>query len=242
VRNPLRAVLRTPLLSVPTVLAEETVMSVHKLGSILAAVVLLITSNTWAANITYNFVDYPLDEAKNSDGVQCWLSGTIVTDGTLGAYSDSSHILQFNFQVGSASSGGGGDPAPIMPISGPLFYATSSAILVPSGYGVNFYRYHDQPGNTTYFFIHESLTYNRFGEDSYSGSYSYNSGWRTLPGEAWHTTEYSGAFASDGAPQGYGSIGNNDPWVIATVVPEPSTVAMLLSLALGGLLWWRRRS
>ena len=30
--------------------------------------------------------------------------------------------------------------------------------------------------------------------------------------------------------------------LLLTPVPEPSTVAMLLPLALGGLLWWRRRS
>jgi hypothetical protein len=223
-------------------------MSMQKLRfMILAVVILLITSNTWAANITYNFVDYPLDEAKNSGAVQCWLSGTIVTDGTLGDYVYTSHIVSVDFSISSASFAPWGSfPADVDQLSGssaPMFYATSSSILVPSGYGVSFFAPSNviMVGNSSLVTASKSLRYDRYGESEYRGSENYDWAYRDYPGEPWQHTYYNNAFGSDGAPQGYGSIGNNDPWVIATVVPEPSTIALLLTATLGGLLWWRRR-
>ena len=51
-------------------------------------------STAWAGNITYNLVDYPVNEADMINGGTDTISGTIITDGTLGYLTTNGSISQ----------------------------------------------------------------------------------------------------------------------------------------------------
>src|SRR5208282_67697 len=58
------------------------------------AVVLAFVSKAWTADITYNIVNYPVDEAYpySDTDLQETLSGTIVTNGAMGVLSPSNIV------------------------------------------------------------------------------------------------------------------------------------------------------
>jgi probable HAF family extracellular repeat protein len=60
------------------------------------------------------------------------------------------------------------------------------------------------------------------------------------PNSGW-TLNYAIDINNLGQIVGQGTIGNRSRAFLLTPIPEPSTFAMLLSIAVGGVLWWKRR-
>ena len=81
-----------------------------------------------------------------------------------------------------------------------------------------------------------SLVYDRSQHASSTGFYR---------GYAYNYSQGAQAiFLADTAQTGAGTIGSSDPWVIATVVPEPEMLALLATalLGLGGVCLRRKQA
>jgi hypothetical protein len=186
-----------------------------------------ILSNASAANVTYRLLNYPLDQADSVNGGTDTISGTIITDGTLGEWAADSRHFVFgspitftapNHVYTGVFSGWG-------TWSGyPMLHATPTQLLIyPSDkLTLTFYNSSDQ---TTFNFGYLPDLNLHFGEVQHVPDMTYLAKFESRP-----TTVT-------------GSIGANSPWVIAEVVPEPSTFVLLgFSVASLGLLVWRRRT
>jgi hypothetical protein len=217
-------------------------MSSHRFFALVAilgcASLMLFTTAQVRADITYQLVDYPLDQDGHT------LSGTITTDGfigELGVVGDrgynywstaGGHITGGTFQIDNSAV----YQLSYMPEGNTVVAANSSGqiVLYPTT--------DNNPWNYSFWFMH---------------SEPYIGGW----GLQWYnsdsvTTHYFGSLysAADSSvinvwqtynlPAGEGHIANNDPWVIAQIVPEPATLWLLVTALPGfaGFSFVRRQS
>jgi hypothetical protein len=207
----------------------------HRRSALVAAqllfstVLLLAASNARAENITYNFVDYPVNEADYTTTGQDTISGWITTDGTTGQWTGDpmQHI------VGGSLSWSGPRGSVTFPLAIVMSYAEAGRVSTASFYATN-NQLQLLPGDTVYLATSTGeddsyvwLYYNRdpqVGNDFYEGmADDYPAVSQMAFGESYPDSR-----------RGPGSIGANDPWVIAAAVPEPGTLT-LLALALLGL-------
>jgi hypothetical protein len=197
-----------------------------------------------AHDITYTLVDYPVNETDVVNSGTDAISGTIITDGTLGPWTDdpASHIvggtLIFSSPVGTFSA-----PAAICNCKNQdgAFYATPTELLFQpqNGDEVSFGDPTDSP-SIPYIVLNYEVGK---GGDKYDGEVDMIDP-TTLQLDILAEFNAGGGDPSFGSQ---GSIGANDPWIIAdggtpTPTPEPSTLA-LLGVGVIGLLGyaWRRR-
>ena len=180
-----------------------------------ASLMFLATPQLRATNITYNLVDYPLDQGGHH------LSGTITTDGTIGdlgvdpfpaGYYNfrpqfGGHIVGATYQIDN-------DPVYTVP-AGNIPNAFAEVVATATQIVI-------VPGNTSAF----QLLYNvpsvgvwGIGWQN-TGLYS---GSDQVSGTVWNTTT---------TPSAPGQIGANSSWVIATV-PEPTTLVLFATGLLG---------
>jgi hypothetical protein len=184
-------------------------------------------SNAKADDITYNIVDYPANEADEVSGTDT-ISGTIITDGTMGPLSAA------NIVGGSFSFTGAFDS-----LSGPASFgdpvgleATPTQLLLDpdaeSSFSIGTTKW-----NSAINFLGAGVVYENYpGGGQYYGSIAGTNG------------DFEAIFAyfnSVPVPTEQGSIGANSSWVIATV-PEPASLTLFCSALLGlGAVYLRRR-
>jgi len=193
------------------------------------SVVLLVSASNARADITYIINDYPVNEADQSGLGTDTLSGTIITDGTPGAWTGDpmAHIVGGTLKLVSPAGTYTGTSFLADGSSGAeTLYATSTQLL-------------SRPGDLIEFFAAPT-------------PYAYTIAITYANGPYGGQPYYDGTVAAGGpelagfdqaAPPGLtGSIGENNPWVIATAVPEPGTLTLLISALLGlGASYLRRR-
>ena len=198
-------------------------------GFMAAALVAFVT-DAWAGDITYIIVDYPLNEADTVTSGTDTVSGTIVTNGTLGTITSADIIggtitwtnpVYRSYTPPDLSTG----LTSVMWSSG--LEATPTALLVPAG-------------GELFIESHQGGPYNEFvlWDDGYADSPLNYKGFV-------QTTDYPvrNLFGWNATPPtaSPGSIAANDPWVIATAVPEPATLTLLGTALLGlGAFYLRR--
>jgi hypothetical protein len=154
-----------------------------------------------AENITYTFVGLsPISDfyAGGADTI----SGTIVTDGTLGQGIGASHILGGTLTMSGSSAGNFTTP---MPHESMDFTATSTQLLVAPGHGVGI------NGNGSGFDL----------DVAYDHTANHNSYYAT----AW--SPLGDPIAGFTAPSWTGPVAGDGSWIVATAAPEPSTLVLL---------------
>ena len=202
--------------------------------SLFSAVLLATISN--ARGDIYNFVDYPAYETDIATGTTDTLSGDIITDGATGSLT-AADIVGGSYTIQTATYGS--ITSPISPGSfgliGTLWAThTSLTIPAPTNQGVtNQLLFEDQnlppgpySGGTTLLEYYRSTA--AVSNDEFWATYNNGGNW--LAGWA-NTEQYPNLI-----------LGTADSWVIATAVPEPSTLALFGVGAIGLLAYaWRRR-
>ena len=203
-------------------------MSSHKCSTLFAIVgsasLMFLATPQLRADITYNLVDYPLDQGGHH------LSGTITTDGTIGdlgvdpfpaGYYNfrpqyGGHIIGATYQIDN-------DPVYTVPIND-ILNAWAEVVATPTQILL-------RPGDTSAF----TLDYNVPSVGVWGIQWENTglfSGSDQASGTVWQTTS---------TPAGAGRIGANSSWVIATVpVPEPTTLVLLATAMLGPVGFPRR--
>ena len=125
--------------------------SVLAASHLLFSAVLLASVSAARADIIYNIVDYPVNQADMINGGTDTISGTIITDGTLGVWApDISHIvggtLTFTWPGGTFT---GAVPSDwLLPRYGTEPDATSTELLLPQGDAFKIEA--STPGNPVY--------------------------------------------------------------------------------------------
>ena len=131
--------------------------AIQLLGSV---VLLAAVTQGRAADITYNLVDYPLNETDQFNSAQDTLSGTIVTDGTLGVLS-ATDIVGGSWTVSNSISGSVTYPITISSsiiatdlnaTATALTLSVSGGLLIPNTAGPTQlgYAYHDSGISPSY--------------------------------------------------------------------------------------------
>jgi hypothetical protein len=205
-------------------------------GLSFAAVLLACVTTAGAQDRTYTIVDYPVNEQDTVNPGQDMISGTIITDGSLGTLS-ASNVVGGNLTI-ACPAGTVTDPlAEALPNSFTFaFSATQSELLLPDGYGI--LLIYSTATAEEDFEPNAYLNYGRFGptDSFFVGGYQVETPQGTITALA--------QFVNVPPVPGPGSIAANDPWVIATAqsVPEPSTITLLGSALFGlGFVYLRRR-
>ncbi len=167
-----------------------------------------------AGSITYNLVNYPTDQNG------CTLSGAITTDGQTGVLSPSD-ILSWSWTITGARVNENGIEYPLPPISAAgtsvpnadlypwTLVATPSQILLPRGGVLDVSSFMTPNGNVFLYYWNYPETY---VSPAYF-AYVFNPA---------NTSEIYLWLTSNPA------MGGNDPWVVASSVPEPSTLYLLV--------------
>ena len=182
--------------------------------SIVMLVLGLPTAIVRAGDITYNIVDYPANEVDTVSATDT-VSGTIITDGTIGPLSES-NIIGGTFSLTSPNFGVSGSASFGVPIG---LEATPTQLLLDPGVDSSFsigttYVYYDgiATGAQSAQVVYEN--------DPGSGQYYSSAG-----GSFGDMAFVFPSFDSSPVPTTQGSIGANSSWVVATV-PEPSTFVL----------------
>ena len=169
------------------------------------------------ADITYNLVNYPADQAGYT------LSGYITTDGTIGAITISD-VQSWSYTIAQQGStlATGSSPSGDLAFYGVI--ATPTQLLLPLTVGEN-------PGSEINLFENTSDVV--WVNDSDGGPNAnipyYLASYNNALGPAWSTQN----------PQ----MGGTEPWVIAqtAAVPEPSTLTLLFASGVALLVYrWRK--
>jgi hypothetical protein len=211
--------------------------SVLAASHLLFSAVLLASVSAARADIIYNIVDYPANEADEFIPGTDTISGTIITDGVIGPITQSDivgGILTITYPTGSASvtyiGGVEGDAT----CNGPLT-ATLTQLSLPSGsgFGIDGFSSVDNQPYVEYFHDFEYT-----GDNFIAGNVTY-----PYPSVVEIAAFSSGETLSTGA----GSFGGPNPWIIANdgqavPTPEPATLMLLVSALLGlaGAVYLRR--
>jgi hypothetical protein len=191
-----------------------------------AAIVLLASvSAARAANITYNILNYPADQIDDIIPGADTISGTIITDGTLGVWNDNTAYPgpiiggTLTWQGPGGTYSGTiypGDANTDLSLTG-IFFTATQIIVRPGDCLDLMIAAGNRPSNVSI-----CIDYNRINApaiwhtgnvvDVYAGTLmQFESG------------EYFGEPWSDGWG-GPGSVAANDPWIIATASPGPNTI------------------
>ena len=200
----------------------------------LSLVLLASISDAGASTLTYNIVNYPAYQADQYASGTDTMSGTIVTDGSMGSLS-SIDIRGGTMTFTSPGKSYSGTFNNIGFNAGhPLLYATPTQLLMPTGYsfGIVYYNTAAKPE----YFV--GLSYTNDVPVSYPYFY-YGEAQQLANG----VTPYA-AFSNHSNSAGLllGSTATSNPWVIATVAPEPPIFTLLGSALLGlGFVYLRRR-
>jgi hypothetical protein len=183
-----------------------------------------------ANDIIYNIVDYPANEVDTVSATDT-VSGTIITDGTIGPLSES-NIIGGTFSLTSPNFGVSGTASFGVPIG---LEATPTQLLLDPGVDSSFsigttYVYYD--GETGV--MGAQVVYEN---DPGSGQYYSSAG-----GSFGTMSFVFPSFDSAPVPTTQGSIGANASWVVATV-PEPSTFVLFCigAVSLAAHAWRRKR-
>ncbi len=189
-----------------------------------ALLLLAVGPAAQAAMQTYSIVDYPAYQLDTMTGLSDDVSGTITADPMTGVISSASFTI-----TGGTNS-----------------YTVVSATIAP-------YYVHVTSTQITLTQTNPSNSYN-YGDLRLSGSTGASAPnnsavleWYT-PGNPWvpgsnNFPGYTGTVGSKGSGPLFASadgLGTVYPWVVATVVPEPTTIA-ILGAGLAGLLLRKRR-
>ncbi|MGO9110052.1 MAG: PEP-CTERM sorting domain-containing protein [Thermoguttaceae bacterium] len=199
------------------------------LAAALATILLASASNAWAGDITYNIVDYPVNETDPTSATDT-VSGTIITDGTIGPLS-AANMIGGTFSLSSPHFDVAGPASFTAPIG---LEATPTELLLDVGVDSSFSIstvITGQDGIATTCNA-AGVTYeNTPGGGLYcgSGSLSFGTMVMLLPG-----------FYLSPVPTTPGSIGASSTWVIATV-PEPASLMLLCPALLGFAAAYLRR-
>lgn len=206
---------------------------VKHLFAMLAVVLQATLSTAGAENITYNLVNYPVNQMDTTGcpGTTVTISGTIVTDGTLGMlYMNSYNTHLISGSISYVAAGGSFTNVPLIDWGGGVLYATPTAITCPFGSGTVLHYCDDDATRPA----SAQLMYYRWGvePDFYVGEFS-------NPLNC--TTARFYCYSPTAEP---GSIAANDPWIIATAAPESGTFVLMFSGLLGvaGAAYVRRQS
>lgn len=196
-----------------------------------AAVLLFSATQLRADNITYNFVDYPLDEnghqlsgsiTLGGLSIQDFVSGSFIIDGT------TYPIEPWTSYWGTSSP---------IEIWGSAPIVTSTQILVPHGCCLRLNAPWGPVGGY-------GVRGTQFLEYDYGANYGdpnpiYDSTYAEMDGEQ------PSSWWEEPVPNASGYLGANPTWVIATTqpVPEPASITLLVSALLGlvGASCLRRR-
>jgi len=207
-----------------------------------SAVVLLLSGirSAWCAgNITYQFVNYPAYQLDVQTGLPDSIVGSITTDGNLGVL-DISDILSWSFTQSRAGTPSSWSVSSSNPNTGIILGntgigPTATPTQLICALGCNLVLCY--PNDPTDSGGDLSLGYNQLGEYSYSCTIS------TLGDSNFSDVVGWWNNAVGQPPSSFLSSPPADPWVIAQVVPEPSTLVLLCIGAVGllGHAWRRRR-
>jgi hypothetical protein len=206
----------------------------HRLCSLVAVLlfsaIVLASMPAAGLSITYNLVNYPGSQTDTVNGGTDTISGTIVTNGTLGAWpfgpihqviggtivfqtpttTYRGTYLDYGYDTTGADS---------------MLTATTSQLLAYSGDVMDLL--YQTPTGTNIL-----LSYCRA-----SGSTFYK-------GMVYDMTNLYAQFNTGATDSGPGNIGANNPWVVATAAPEPGMLVLLVTALLGlvAALFVRRRT
>jgi hypothetical protein len=185
---------------------------------------MFFTTAQLRADLIYQLKNYPLDQGGHT------LSGTITTDGTIGDLGSSSFPAgYYNFRP---QYGGHIKSATFQIDNDPLYNVTEipnawcNVVATATGQILVY------PGSSAFQLINNVPSVGVWGIEWYNNSHYYGSD--QASGSVWQTTTL---------PTTAGHIAQNYAWVIATVVPEPTTLTLLVTALLGfaGFVSVRRR-
>jgi hypothetical protein len=187
-----------------------------------ATLFMAFVSYARAQTITYKFVDYPVNEVDLYNAGYDRISGTIITDGTLGSLSRANIVggtLNIDYPVGSCFS----NLATSIRDGGTFL---DTMVATPAELTV-----YGSSASYSQFFL--SVTSYQ-GPAAASITIGYSAGYY-WGGDPFYSCEVLGpsmmtrpaGFRAVVPPAQPGSIAASYPWVVATVVPEPTTLVLL---------------
>ena len=100
---------------------------------LLVAAFAISVSNAWAGDITYNIVDFPANQVDQVLGGDDHISGQIVTDGTTGNYTDTTHIISSTFSLKNTAGQTFDFPDAIASLYNGSLQVSTTALQVPQG-------------------------------------------------------------------------------------------------------------
>jgi hypothetical protein len=204
-------------------------MSSHRLFTLVvlfaSAGMVFFTTAQLRADIIYQLKNYSSDQGGHT------LSGTITTDGTIGDLGSSSFPAgYYNFRP---QFGGHIKSATFQIDSDPVYNVTEipnswcDVVATAAGQILVY------PGTSAFQLLNNVPSVGVWGIEWYNNAHYYGSD--QVSGSVWQTTSL---------PTSAGHIAAHNPWLIATVVPEPATLALLVTAVLGiaGISLVRRQS